>query len=283
MRTAFASSTTAPASMLRTASCNASCRSLRWIWKYGAPCRCSCGSPSGRRCSSSPVSKRRNSNAFGRTAVGSILGTQAQVVEHLDRVGAHLHARAHLAELRRPLVDTHPVSASQQRGRGGQAADARADDRRCPSGQRLSRRRAAQGGSAPRGGSAAAKPRAWGRPFQPPPSRLKAAEGLAGAWTRCLFAIHKSAPKACAARPLASPVTIGEHIRAKRRERQLLQRDVAVRIGVTAETISHWEKHGTTPPVSLMPWRSSVSWDMTPTRSQRNCRSACGNTAESMD
>jgi transcriptional regulator with XRE-family HTH domain len=48
-------------------------------------------------------------------------------------------------------------------------------------------------------------------------------------------------------------MSIGEHIRAKRRERQLLQRDVAGQIGVAAETISSWEKSGVTPPVGFMP------------------------------
>jgi transcriptional regulator with XRE-family HTH domain len=48
-------------------------------------------------------------------------------------------------------------------------------------------------------------------------------------------------------------VTIGEHIRVKRSERKLLQRDVAEQIGVAAETISSWEKSATTPPVGLMP------------------------------
>ena len=59
--------------------------------------------------------------------------------------------------------------------------------------------------------------------------------------------------KACAERALPPPVTIGEHIRAKRRERQLLQRDVAAQMGVTPETVSSWEKSSTTPPARLLP------------------------------
>ena len=59
--------------------------------------------------------------------------------------------------------------------------------------------------------------------------------------------------KACAERALPPPVTIGEHIRAKRRERQLLQRDVAAQIGVAPETVSGWEKSATIPPMGLMP------------------------------
>jgi len=54
-----------------------------------------------------------------------------------------------------------------------------------------------------------------------------------------------------AARP--APTTIGEHIREQRRERQLLQRDVADLIGVSAETLGNWEKNRTVPPVGLMP------------------------------
>jgi hypothetical protein len=53
---------------------------------------------------------------------------QAQHIEHLHRVGAHLDAGAHLAELRRLLVDPHAMAALQQRGGRGQAAEAGTDD-----------------------------------------------------------------------------------------------------------------------------------------------------------
>ena len=52
----------------------------------------------------------------------------ADVIEHLDRVGAHLDARAHLAELGRLFEDAHLVAALQKGCGGGQPAQARADD-----------------------------------------------------------------------------------------------------------------------------------------------------------
>ena len=54
---------------------------------------------------------------------------QAQAIEHLHRIGAHLDAGADLAERGRLLGDAHAVPALQQRGGGGQAAEAGADDR----------------------------------------------------------------------------------------------------------------------------------------------------------
>ena len=59
--------------------------------------------------------------------------------------------------------------------------------------------------------------------------------------------------KACAERALPPPVTIGEHIRAKRRERRLRQRDVGNQIGVAAETIANWEKEKAVPQITFMP------------------------------
>ena len=59
--------------------------------------------------------------------------------------------------------------------------------------------------------------------------------------------------KACAERALPPPVTIGEHIRAKRRERQLRQSDVGNQIGVGAETIASWEKEKAVPQIAFMP------------------------------
>jgi len=59
--------------------------------------------------------------------------------------------------------------------------------------------------------------------------------------------------KACAERALPPPVTIGEHIRAKRRERRLRQSDVGNQIGVGAETIANWEKEKAVPQIGFMP------------------------------
>ena len=54
---------------------------------------------------------------------------EAQRIEHARAVGADLHAGAELLELRRLLVDVDADALPDQRQRGGQAADAGADDR----------------------------------------------------------------------------------------------------------------------------------------------------------
>ena len=59
--------------------------------------------------------------------------------------------------------------------------------------------------------------------------------------------------KARAERALPPPVTIGEHLRAKRRERRLRQCDVGDQIGVRAETIANWEKEKAVPQIAFMP------------------------------
>jgi transcriptional regulator with XRE-family HTH domain len=53
--------------------------------------------------------------------------------------------------------------------------------------------------------------------------------------------------------PAGEPKTIGDHVRQARLKRGLLQRDVAELIGVSVETIVHWEKHKTEPPVATVP------------------------------
>jgi monooxygenase len=59
--------------------------------------------------------------------------------------------------------------------------------------------------------------------------------------------------KAAVRRASPLPATIGDHIRVFRSGRKLLQRDVAVRMGVSVETIGRWEKNRTTPPIEFMP------------------------------
>ena len=44
------------------------------------------------------------------------------------------------------------------------------------------------------------------------------------------------------------PTTIGEHLRTVRQKRGLLQREVAIELGVTDSTVVHWEL-GTTAPL----------------------------------
>ena len=52
---------------------------------------------------------------------------------------------------------------------------------------------------------------------------------------------------------ISSLNTLGEHVIARRRERQLLQREVAHEIGVSEETINHWETGKTEPEVKYWP------------------------------
>jgi transcriptional regulator with XRE-family HTH domain len=47
--------------------------------------------------------------------------------------------------------------------------------------------------------------------------------------------------------------SIGDHIRKERRDRGLLQRDVAKRIGVSECTIYNWERNATSPQVHQLP------------------------------
>jgi transcriptional regulator with XRE-family HTH domain len=50
-----------------------------------------------------------------------------------------------------------------------------------------------------------------------------------------------------------SIVTIGDHIRTRRLELGLLQKDVAVTIGVDTCTITNWEKNRSSPQLHLLP------------------------------
>jgi transcriptional regulator with XRE-family HTH domain len=47
--------------------------------------------------------------------------------------------------------------------------------------------------------------------------------------------------------------TLGEHIKARRLALKLLQREAAAMLGVTTETVLHWEKGQTEPPASAYP------------------------------
>ncbi|MEI6575087.1 MAG: helix-turn-helix transcriptional regulator [Bacteroidota bacterium] len=45
----------------------------------------------------------------------------------------------------------------------------------------------------------------------------------------------------------ANPKTIGEHLRKKRLEEKLLQKDVAKMLGVTEDTVTNWENNRSIP------------------------------------
>ena len=48
-------------------------------------------------------------------------------------------------------------------------------------------------------------------------------------------------------------MTIGDHIRARRLDLSLFQKDVAKRIGVTTDTITNWEKGRSSPDLRAIP------------------------------
>jgi DNA-binding XRE family transcriptional regulator len=50
----------------------------------------------------------------------------------------------------------------------------------------------------------------------------------------------------------ADPGTIGEHLKRKRMDSKLLQKDVAKIFGVTEDCIINWEKDRSIPPVQFM-------------------------------
>lgn len=50
-----------------------------------------------------------------------------------------------------------------------------------------------------------------------------------------------------------TPQTLGDHLRRRRAELGLYQKEVALRLDVDEHTIINWEKDRTTPPVRLMP------------------------------
>lgn len=50
-----------------------------------------------------------------------------------------------------------------------------------------------------------------------------------------------------------APITLGQHLAARRRELNLLQRDAAEKVGVCESTFLHWEQDASTPPVTFLP------------------------------
>ncbi len=50
-----------------------------------------------------------------------------------------------------------------------------------------------------------------------------------------------------------NPVTIGDHIRKKRMDLKLLQKDVGVILGVTECSITNWEKNRSIPQINFFP------------------------------
>jgi hypothetical protein len=65
----------------------------------------------------------------GRTASRSRPSPSPQAIEHARRVGPHVDPAADFGELRRLLVDLDVEAGAAQRHRGGETAEAGADDR----------------------------------------------------------------------------------------------------------------------------------------------------------
>jgi transcriptional regulator with XRE-family HTH domain len=65
-----------------------------------------------------------------------------------------------------------------------------------------------------------------------------------------------------------TPVSLGEHLKKRRRELGLLQREVAVRMGIGTDTYANWEKGKTEPVASqFRPVVAFLGYDPTPTPS----------------
>lgn len=61
------------------------------------------------------------------------------------------------------------------------------------------------------------------------------------------------------------PRTLGEHLKKRRRELGLLQREAGERMGVTKETVANWEKDKTKPvPSQFKPLIAFLGYDPTP-------------------
>jgi transcriptional regulator with XRE-family HTH domain len=62
------------------------------------------------------------------------------------------------------------------------------------------------------------------------------------------------------------PQTLGEHLRTRRKELGLLQREAGERMGVSAETVANWEKNKTRPiiPSQFKPVVALLGYDPSP-------------------
>ena len=78
------------------------------------------------------------------------------------------------------------------------------------------------------------------------------AGGHLGGVGRHSFLIHVPLEKQPLPRYPTHPVTVGDHIRKRRMDRGLLQREVAEIIGVTESSVWNWE-HGTEPELHYNP------------------------------
>jgi transcriptional regulator with XRE-family HTH domain len=68
-----------------------------------------------------------------------------------------------------------------------------------------------------------------------------------------LGAVHRTL-KAGKPKPYpAVPGTLGDHLKRRRLELGLLQREVAEQLGVSESTLRHWEKYTTTPAIRFVP------------------------------
>lgn len=62
-----------------------------------------------------------------------------------------------------------------------------------------------------------------------------------------------------------APQTLGEHLKKRRKELGLLQREAGERMGVTKETVANWEKDRTKPvPSQFKPVVAFLGYDPTP-------------------
>ena len=113
-----------------SASKSARCKSGRKKSSSGAPKNSSAAAPSSACSSRDPSSQRSRSTASGRTPISRKSGQQTELVDQPNGIRAELKRRADLGQRRAPARTPPPrrLSASR-RQRGGEPADASADDR----------------------------------------------------------------------------------------------------------------------------------------------------------
>jgi DNA-binding XRE family transcriptional regulator len=71
-----------------------------------------------------------------------------------------------------------------------------------------------------------------------------------------------------------APQTLGEHLKKRRKELGLLQREAAERMGVSAETVANWES-GKTEPLATQFRPVVVFLGMTPCQCRQPLQSVC--------
>ena len=113
------------------------------------------------------------------------------------------------------------------------------------------------------------------------PGRLPVDQSSAPTGLRCPFVVRRLSPlKALRAKDYSeNPQTLGEHLKKRRRELGLLQREAAEMMGLSTDTVVNWEKDKTKPVAAqFRPAVAFLGYDPTPEPNSR--RPLGGQTAD---